>query len=68
MVRIVEKRQPQGAVQLASDKEVLAAARRALHRTGFTIDQLRAQAEESRFQSEEARRVWFVVGPVADRL
>lgn len=55
-------------VEVATDEDIQAAARRALRRAGVTVDELRQQAREGRFSSERARLAWFMISPVADRL
>lgn len=58
--------QPDQIVQYASDEDVAAATVRALNSIGVTYDELAAQAQRSEFQSERARRVWFMISPLAD--
>ncbi len=55
-------------VEVATDEDIQAAARRTLRRAGVTVDELRQQAREGRFYSERARLAWFMISPVADRL
>jgi hypothetical protein len=54
-------------VEIADESDVRAAVKRALDEAGVSLDELRRQAKESRFQSESARLAWFVISPfVAD--
>lgn len=55
-------------VEVATDQDIQAAARRTLRRAGVTVEELREQAREGRFSSERARLAWFMISPVADRL
>lgn len=55
-------------VEVATEQDILAAARRTLRRAGVTVDELREQAREGRFSSERARLAWFMISPVADRI
>lgn len=50
-------------VEFATDNDVDAAVDSALADVGVTLDQLRKQAQISRFTSERARSAWFVISP-----
>ena len=47
--------------ELSSETELDALISEALDEAGVGLDELRRQADEGRFQSERARRAWFVV-------
>lgn len=54
-------------VYLVDEEEVRAEIARVLEEAGVTLEELREQAEASRFRDESARLAWFVVSPfVAD--
>ena len=55
-------------VQVATDKDLRMAVRNALNRAGLTMEQLEEEARTSRFSSEDARRAWFVVSSVRQRI
>lgn len=44
-----------------NDEEVQVLAEQALNEAGLTLEQMRAQAELGRFDSETARHAWFVL-------
>jgi hypothetical protein len=50
-------------VEFATERDVAAAVGSALSNAGVTLDQLRQQAQDSRFTSERARSAWFVISP-----
>jgi hypothetical protein len=50
-------------VELASDDDLAEGVRVALDRLGVSYDELRDQAEREKFQSEDARLVWFMLAP-----
>ena len=51
----------QPMVELLTEDEMSEAVEAAIASTGFSFDELRKQAQEGRFASEQARRVWGVV-------
>ena len=48
-------------VMVLSDDELRVAIDNALAKAGCTWEELQAQAAEGRFESEVARRTWFIV-------
>ena len=48
-------------VELWDRDELLGAVRSTVARSGFSVDELRAQAESGMFVSERARQTWRVV-------
>jgi hypothetical protein len=54
-------------VESATDEDVQAAVARALESAGVSLEELRAQAEASRFSSDAARLAWFVISPFVGR-
>jgi hypothetical protein len=53
-------------VQVADEKDVQAAIRRALKGAGVSCEELVEQARTSRFASERARLAWFVISPFVE--
>ena len=54
---LVEKLENEGAEQLI---------RSAVEKSGFTLAQLNEQASEGRFESETARRTWFMISSLVE--
>ena len=54
------------AVDVASAEEFEQGVQRALDRLGVTLADLRDQAREQDFKSEEARMTWFIISPLVD--
>jgi hypothetical protein len=54
-----------GQVTVVTRDEVAEQVRDALARVGVTFEELDAQAQQGRFESDEARRVWLAVRNVA---
>jgi len=52
-------------VQVATDDDVRSAVRDSLSGLGLTFDELRAQAEADRFDSDLARRTWLAIADLA---
>jgi hypothetical protein len=48
-------------VEIAEEADIQAAIQRALDDAGVSLDELRRQARESRFETERARLAWFIV-------
>lgn len=55
-------------VQIAKREELLATAQKEIQETGFTLNELWRQAANNRFETEKARRAWFVVAPLVPDL
>lgn len=51
-------------VDVATAEEIGQAIARDLQRVGLTYDELRRQAEDDEFTSEQARRLWFMISPI----
>jgi hypothetical protein len=54
-------------VEIVGDAEVQAGVERALKSAGVSLNELAEQARASRFSSERARLVWFMVSPVVSQ-
>lgn len=54
-------------VQVASDADLKRAMNKALKRAGVTLEELRQQARQGRFSSEQARLAWFAISPIVTR-
>lgn len=53
-------------VEVADADDASAALARALRDVGFSLEELQHQAEEDDFASDRARRLWFMISPLAD--
>jgi hypothetical protein len=51
-------------VHRATDADVAAAVAKVLESAGLTLDELSEQARTGRFESDRARRAWFLVTAV----
>ena len=60
--------EPTGDVVEATPKELRIAARNALRQSGFSWDELRAQARSGDFKTIDARKSWMVLGGLAPYL
>lgn len=51
-------------VEVAEGDEIDASIAHALEELGLSYEELRSQAEDDEFASEDARRLWFMISPL----
>lgn len=56
---------PQQEVDIVTDEDIQSAMTSALEKLGITIEALKEQARDGKFQSERARLTWFAIRDLA---
>jgi hypothetical protein len=53
-------------IERATDRDLEVAVENALNEAGVTLSELREQAAQGRFSSDEARLAWIVIADIVD--